>query len=396
MDANKAKHLNLKQPLLLWLAWFGMHIASTYLIPLISMPLRLGYRYTDVGVSFGLPEWINVHANFDGVHYMTIAREGYGLTQQAFFPLYPELLRFVSVLFLGNTLLAGWSLSVVFSLCAVIIWYVIFEEVTQNAGTASLSILALLFFPGAFFLVSVYTESLFLLLLGLYFWGLMKRKYWLVGFVGVLLGITRLAGSLTILIPLTGIALAYVGTKRINLRQLFAGVTPLIGLCAYMIYSWINSGDAFAFFHIQEKFNNGRSTSMVLLPQVIWRYLRIFVSAKVDLAYFVAVVEFVVFCTVLGLLLWGLWREITRLRAIDDLQKQSGLMLGLILFSLANLLLPTFTGTLSSIPRYALVGIAICPLVSLLPKSVRIGYLVCSFTLQTILFMLFAQGWFVS
>lgn len=396
MESNKARYSSLLKPTLLWFAWFLVHITSSQLLVFTSVPLRYGYRYTDTGIDFGLPEWIGVHANFDGVHYITIAREGYGLLQQAFFPLYPTLLRYTSAFFSQNTLLAGWVLSIIFSICAVLVWYTIFNNLTQNTKRAFWSVIAMLLFPGAFFLLALYTESLFILLFGLYVWGLLRKKWWLMGFAGLLLGLSRLVGSLVIFIPLTTVILTHLHTRTVNIRQIVAGITPLVGLAMFVVYSGVNFGDHFAFFHIQEQFNNGRSTDIILLPQVVWRYFNIFLKARVDIVYFVAVVEFLVFTVVFCLLMWGLSREWKQAKMLQKNDERAAIMVGLILFSIGNLLLPTFTGTFSSIPRYALVGMAVYPIFSVLPRPARLIFLVLSFTLQTVLFVFFSQGWFVS
>lgn len=395
MLTTQSKYSYLKKPIFLWLVWFGVNSIVAILVCLSEIPIRLGYRYTDIGVSFGLPEWIGVHANFDGVHYMTIAREGYGTLEQAFFPLYPLVIRYASPILFGNTLLAGWIISVLLSLFAVITWYMIFHKLAHNTDEALSSIVGLLLFPGAFFLISIYTESLFVFLLGLYVWGVVRNKYWLVGIAGLLLGLTRLAGILAILIPLPLIVQIYLDSRRINIRQILTSMMPLVGLGLYVGYSSTTFGDPLAFFHIQTQFNNGRSTSMVLLPQVLWRYFNIFFKARVDVLYFVAVVEFVVFLVVLALLFWSLMKGF---RNITTTRKATGidlLMIGLLLFSIANILLPTVTGTFTSIPRYALVGMGLYPVVSSLPRPIRIVGCLLSSILQIVLFAFFAQGWFV-
>ena len=51
-------------------------------------------------------------ANFDGVHYIGIAQKGYfAQFTQAFFPLYPLLMRFVSLVF-QNLILSSYIISI--------------------------------------------------------------------------------------------------------------------------------------------------------------------------------------------------------------------------------------------------------------------------------------------
>jgi len=102
-----------------------------------------------------------------------------------------------------------------------------------------------------------------------------------------------------------------------------------------------STGDALAFFHVQPAFGANRSgNEVILLPQVLWRYLKIFMTADMTtFAYWVAGFEFIVFAIGIALIIWA-WRE----------KKYRSLMA----YSLLVLLVPTLTGTLSSLPRYIL------------------------------------------
>lgn len=385
-------------PLMAWVVWIVLVSILSYAITSSDIPMRLGYRYTDIGVSFGLPEWLGVRANFDGVLYMTIAREHYSVSQIAFFPLYPFILSLVSSLASNNTLLAGIVLSSLLTGASLLIWYRVFQSLLSPTQSRR-ALVSFLTFPTAFFMLNVYTESLFVVLFGVYVWGVIKRKWWLVVGAGIALGLTRLAGVFTIGIPLMMYAAHLWDTKQyrtppIHLVSIF--LAPLMGLCGYMAYLWAQTGDALAFFTAQEQFNNARSTSLVLLPQVIWRYLSIFITAQVDVVYVVAVVEFVMFVLVASLLVYAgyaWWRKAVEHKHLDERQQIYG---GLILFSVINLLVPTLTGTLGSIPRYALVGMALYPAIAALPSQLRHVIWVCFGMLQIILMALFAQGWFVS
>src|SRR3972149_7575541 len=70
----------------------------------------------------------SVWANFDGVHYLSIAQNGYMRFQEAFFPLYPLLIRILakSVLF-DHYLWAGLLISHVSLFIALIIFYKLVE-----------------------------------------------------------------------------------------------------------------------------------------------------------------------------------------------------------------------------------------------------------------------------
>ena len=101
------------------------------------------------------------------------------------------------------------------------------------------------------------------------------------------------------------------------------------------------------FYHSQSMFGANRTASkIIMLPQVMWRYFKIFIYAGHDFKYFIAILEFVVLIMCLYLL-------------IKQLRRKKAQLLGLNLFSWVVIIMPTLTGTLSSIPRYALMAPAI-------------------------------------
>src|SRR4030042_2473530 len=58
-----------------------------------------------------LPHWIVSKANFDGIFYLRIAQNGYSQFEQAFFPLYPFLIKSLSPIFANNLLITGLIIS---------------------------------------------------------------------------------------------------------------------------------------------------------------------------------------------------------------------------------------------------------------------------------------------
>jgi hypothetical protein len=113
------------------------------------------------------------------------------------------------------------------------------------------------------------------------------------------------------------------------------------GLITYMIYLYTQVGDAFSFINVLPAFGPQRSAGhIVLLPQVFWRYVKIFFTASpTTIEYSVAMFEIVTFIFFLYLLM----------RAF-----KTNLNVSYILYSGIVLVVPTLTGTLTSIPRYVL------------------------------------------
>ena len=321
------------------LAWIGRKL----------FPLRQGF--------LGPIPW----ANFDGVHYLSIAENGYYQFQQAFFPLYPLLIRFLGKLLRGNFVLAGMLISNL-SLLGVLIllWKLLDIEAIKKIGEIKeikkWVIVFVLFFPTSFFFGSIYTESFFLFLILLSFYALKKRKW----------GMYFLGASLASAVKLVGAFL----------------FLPL-GLIAYMIYLKKTVDDSLFFIHAQPAFGAGRSAGkIILLPQVYWRYFKIFTTVSwSNYDYGIALLEFIVFNFAL-LLLWLGWRR--------------GLPKSWLLFSALAVIGPTLTGSLSSIPRYVLSAFPIFIVMAGFNKKLKYFLFSIFYFLFSILTILFTRGFFVS
>lgn len=386
-------------PLILWFMWFvGQILISLIILNIEPIPWRIGYTFREFSDPTHIVSWIGIRSNFDGYHYLTIANDGYSEPHRAFFPLFPYVLRYLSLFTGYGTFIVGLVVNSVLSSAACIAWYYIFREVTGSWEKSKSALITFLLFPTAFFLLCIYTESLFLLLFGLFVLGYTHKKTLLYTTTGVLIGLTRLSGVFVALIPITFLVCKWREEKLIRASDILAIASPFIGLSIYMIYLMFSAGDPLAFIHAQQGFNNARSTSIILLPQVLWRYFKIFVFARFDVGYFVALFEFLTFNGALYLAVRGIWTQIPHLfvnknRYPDNLK----LRIGLLLFSAANLILPTLTGTLSSIPRYALMSMGIFILIAEIPsKRIRTTFWIVSALLQITLFALFSYGYFVS
>ena len=304
--------------------------------------------------TFNLPRFISALGNFDGIHYLRIALRGYEQFTPAFFPLYPILIRIISYLTLGNSLVAGIVISNVAFFLAIFIFKDYINEVYKDSEVTKWSLIYLILFPSSFFLMSVYTESTFILLLisSLYF--LVKKKYFWAGIAGYLLGLTRVNGVF-LAIPLFLSLFWFDPQFKKHIisfpKRLLVFLAPCLGLATYMGYLWKVRHDPLYFFHVQEAFNTGRSNHIIFFPQVIYRYFRIFCTARHTFQYYIALLELSITFIVLTLILYDIYKRIK--------QKKKGayypLQLGLSLFSLASIHLSTFTGTLIGIPRYSLL-----------------------------------------
>jgi hypothetical protein len=156
-----------------------------------------------------------------------------------------------------------------------------------------------------------------------------------------------------------------------------------IGLLGYMVYLFKETKDPFMFIHVQPAFGANRSgDELVILPQVYWRYLNIFVKVPItNYDWWIALLEIILFHVVLVILFFA-WRK--------NYPKQW------IYFSAAAVILPTLTGTLSSMPRYVLVAFPVFIFLAALPKKIRTASFIASIVLGTVLTILFTQGYWVS
>jgi len=324
-------------------------------------------------------------ANFDGVHYLGIAQKGYfAQYTQAFFPLYPLIVRWLNSIF-GNFLFTGLLVSHLCFLGALFFLYKLLmldykEKIVRKA------IIFLVFFPTSFFFGSFYTESLFLLLtLGSFYFARQKQWFY-AGFFGLFASLTRLIGVL-LLPALLWEWYEYVKKKRISFRNYFSLlflILPCIGLGIYMDYLQKNFSDSLYFLHAQPAFGASRSADkIVLLYQVFYRYIRmIFISSKDTFLYFTINLEFLSALIFLILLIMAFKKNIRT---------------SYIIFSSLAYILPTLTGTFSSMPRYVLVLFP-CFIVLGLIKSrfKRIFLFLLQLLLLFISTLLFTRGYWIA
>lgn len=349
------------------------------------------FPYKELLVEYNLPIWLSSFANFDGIHYLLIAKQNYSQWEQAFFPLFPLLIHFVSFI-IPNYLVAA----LVLSNLSFIIGLVFFKKLLDIWGVKSTSSLFyLLAFPTAFFFGAVYTESLFFMLFVLSLYFLYKKNYYLAGLFGALSSATRLIGVF-LMIPFF---FHFIQSSKKKVSLNLVTLSPLIGLLSYMTYLFFTTGDPLFFFNSQPIFGANRSTHLITLPQVYFRYFKILFLAAHDFQWYLSLFEMSIFTLVFAVLVFDLYRIIGGI--IKQPQTASGhprggQRLGMVLFSLVNIVLPTLTGTFSSIPRYALFSLSFFIVLGEI-KNPLLRTLIFVFFIvsQIIMLSLFVQGYFI-
>lgn len=366
--------------LLLFFIWKAITLlASSFAVDL----LPLGYTDRFLGGGFlnysVAPEFFGL-ANFDGEHYLSIAIFGYKGLEQAFFPLYPMLISLLSKPFssdllslIVNSIVAGIIISNLAFLFSLIYLYKLLV-VDFSKKIAFLTICLVIIFPTSFYFGAVYNESLFLLLTVLAFISARKGNWFVASLFGMLASTTRIFGIF--LLP-AFLLEAYIGKKY---KGLFWVCLIPLGLGLYMYYQYLTVGDPLAFYNLQDLVGEQRQSSLVSLPQVYFRYIKM-------LATFVnynPINQTILFELVVGILflvlpIYGYFKKI----------RGSYLLYAFMVF-----IITTVQGSFSSLPRYCIVFfpsfIALAILVDQFPKLVKM-VLACSL----ILLLMFETAFFM-
>jgi hypothetical protein len=398
----KAKYI--QKILILWLSWILLLIAITWLAQ-GWLPYKPSFPYANELLKASrLPQWLYSRANFDGVHYLTIARDGYKAAEliQAFFPVYPLLMRGLGFLLgskLSSYLISGVIISNLSLLGVLLIAYKLAVKLF-NHKTAINFLLVLLLFPTSFYLGAVYSESLFLLLILLSAWYWEQEKNTISSILsGFSSGVRLVGGALGLgyfleLVIKSQLFIKFNGSWQNKLqnfylenkRKLFSLVLSVSGLLVFMFYLHLEFNDPVYFFNVQSAFGAGRQTKIIVLPQVFYRSIKILLTSRpFSWKYFSYAQDFILSVAV-GVGMIGAW-------------KHKKIRPAYVVFALAAYLLPTLTGNLSSMPRYVLVLWPVhlwwADYIATKPK-LRIAYFVISFTLLFINFSLFVQGYWVA
>lgn len=347
----------------------------------LFLPFLPRFPYADVYLEPSeFPSWFWSFGNFDGVHYLTIAQQGYAAQfTQVFFPLYPLLVHFVGLLFAKNNLIAG----LIISNTCFILFLRVFSRFIVDLGYKREKVwilLSIMTFPFSFFFGSIYSESLFALLVILTFYLASKNNYFLASVCGMFAGLTRLVG--VFLFP--ALIIFFLEKKKIFTKSsLFLLLIPL-GVVFYMFYLWWFFHDPLYFWHAQPVFGAARSGSVIILPpQVLYRYIKIlFTVSATSYAFWVAFWELCSFSIACFLLIIAHRKKLSH---------------SLLFFSWSCLLLPVLTGTFSSMPRYTLILFPLyIVLGTIASRWLRFGVLCINCILLLFFTALFTRGFWVS
>jgi len=215
--------------------------------------LNLEHGVLPAGSSDQAMRWPGVWARWDSGYYLTIARNGYSASNAtpAFYPLYPLILRFIKIVTNLDVVSIGTIFSTIFTTIAFLVIFNTFSadfDISINKDI----ILLLSLFPTAFFLFSIYTESLFLFLSIIVYYLTQRKKWKLAALSCFLASITRDNGFLVTVI----IAIEFLYSTKINKKSLISAfvlcLPGIIGFISYHAFLGIIFGDPLLSIHVHE------------------------------------------------------------------------------------------------------------------------------------------------
>lgn len=301
-------------------------------------------------------------ANWDGRHFLEIAKSGYQVDfQLAFFPLFPLLIRTVGMV-LPNLLVSALLINLVATWLGLLILYQL-VKVEYSDQVAKLTILALVTFPTAFFFLMVYSEATFFLLTMLTFEMLARKRWWWAAIFSGGATATRFVGL--------SVSLAVLITTK---KRLVLAILSVIGLIIYSGSLLIAKGNPFYYFVAEAHWQRipwwpgiGFLDNLKLLTRNGFNFV---VLADLLIAVF------------------GLGLAIRTFRFLP--RRYS-------VYALSSLLIPLFTPTLLSFSRFILPVFPIFILIGLSKDKylLRIYFTVSTLT-QISFIILFINGYWVS
>ncbi len=201
-----------------WSLREGRAIAGVYAGRALSAsPYSIEDIFPYRGVAPEQNVWWSVWQRFDTNWYLKIARAGYVDTASTvYFPLYPFLVRVVSVL-VGDALFAALVVSNLALIVALALLYRL-SDALFGATSARRAVAYWLLFPTAFFLFAAYTESLFLFLTLAAFDFARRDKWFIATIFGALAALTRLQGGLLV-VPLALLGFKFQVREVVGRRQ---------------------------------------------------------------------------------------------------------------------------------------------------------------------------------
>lgn len=309
--------------------------------------------------------------NWDGGHFIGIAEFGYREKfQYAFFPLYPLLIKFMGSI-LDNYLLAAIIISVGSTYFGLQLLYKLIK-VDLGQKIAEKSIFAILIFPASFFFLTAYSEALFFFLTVTAFYFLRQKNLPIVTICAILASATRFVG-VSVAVALLVYIQVTTGFNRKNWFVIFAPT----GFLLYSLYLFHHTGDPLFFIAAENHWQR-----ILAFPGLsFWEGIKSITSMGINSANFIILLDLIFAIFGLGL----------ALRTLRFLPLQYSV------YTLFSIMLPLFTSTLTSIPRFLLPIFPVFMMIALIKNHlIQIAYQVIALLLLSAYIILFVNGYWVS
>ena len=333
-------------------------LALIFIFPFISNNTLIGdttgRKSSDVLTSYATA--------WDTRHYTNIALNGYPDAEDpiwAFFPMYPILLRTITLV----TQNMNYSVYFLASSLFVIFWTIFFKFRDKLIGVVYKSDLVV-YLPFTFFLLVGYTEALFstLLFAGLYllFFARKSNIFPLLILISYLISLTRSVGIVfSIAILLFFVLKKYYAKKNFSLFEInimfISFISNIVGLFSFMYYGYIKTGNFFVSRDMQIHW--GRTSTwkiwepILVIPRNLaehaWKWLRgdsgAFYWFYYNLFLFIAVILFFVS-------LYLMFTTIKRFHKFD--KNRSTIIIVLFIVSLALFVIPLTSNSYESLNRF--------------------------------------------
>jgi hypothetical protein len=225
-----------------------------------------------MGLLFSWKHW-------DANDYIQIAQSGYqNITETAFFPLFPILVKCMALLF-GNhayTLAAMLVSNLALFGALYVLYQIAADALGEQVGRRTLLYLCL--FPTAFFFFTGYNESLFLLLSCGTLYAIRHQKWILAGGLGGLAALTRSAGVLLVFPYLYELWMAR-DISQPGLPKQVVGLIPKalpivlipLGTLLYCYYCWRHFGNPLSFAAVEKSWGRPFTLPWTGIIDAFWQ-----------------------------------------------------------------------------------------------------------------------------
>ncbi len=216
---------------------------------------------------------INLHNRWDSIWFIDVARNGYYMrtdnvfSNVVFFPLYPLAMKLVSLFTGGNLVFAGWIVSSLFLVAAVVMFTRLVQEFHADIDPVW-PVVFLLAFPTSFFLNAVYSESMFIFLSITTFYFALKKQFWKAALFAALASSTRMAGVF-LFAPLVVEFIQSNGWRALFSRSMFPLLIAPTGALAFFIYHLYRFGDFFLYLKVESWWGRNFSGNIVGFKKIL-------------------------------------------------------------------------------------------------------------------------------